>query len=369
MPEEEGPAPIRRGRGLRLTTRTPAPDEMPPPAEAAGPQDPIARGRGLRLTTHASPPDEAPPAIDAGPQEPVAHGRGLRLTTHALAPDLAPPLRAQIRVPRGRTSYCRSGDGPPLLLLHGFGASGRIWRGVMGTLGDARACYAPDLPGFGASPARSTPPTLTALADEALAFADALGLERFDLIGHSLGAAVAATLAGRHPARVGRLALTSLGVRAFAPELAAIGIARPPVDLSFNLARPILDLWQPWGRWAMASAPAAMFLGSQLLYGPPADAQLWQEYLADHAAADGRAYITSMTSQGDPGLQADLRAITAPTLLIVGREDRIARLHEVVAAQGLISGGRLKVIEGCGHLPAIERPAEYHAILREFLAG
>lgn len=331
---------------------------------------PIRRGRGLRLSAPAQPESAQPPAAGPAPDDgPIARGRGLRLTTHAPAPDLAPPLRASARVPGGLTTYRRAGDGPPLLLLHGFGATGRIWRGVMAALADRRACYAPDMPGFGTSPPRAAAPTLAALADEALALADALGLERFDLVGHSLGAAVAATLAGRHPARVARLALTSLGVRPFAPELAAIGIARPSLDLSLSLARPVLDLWRPWGRWAMASPPAAALLRAQLLHAPPADAALWQEFLADHAAADGRAYLTALTSQGDQGLQADLRAITAPTLLIAGREDRVARLPEVVAAQGLIPGAALQVIEGCGHVPAVERPAEYHAVLREFLAG
>lgn len=371
MPDGTESNPIRRGRGLRLTTPPPDPTPDPIPEQTApeqpAPDQPLSRGRGLRLTTQAPTEEEQPPAESA--PEPLQRGRGLRLTTHSPAPDLAPPLRARVRVPRGLTSYTRFGEGPPLLLLHGFGASGRIWRGVMAALGDVRTCYAIDIPGFGRSAPRPESPTLAALADEALAFADALSLERFDLAGHSLGAAVAATVAGRHPGRVGRLALTSLGVRSFAPELAAINFARPSVDLSLNFARPVLDLWQPWGRWAWETPPVSLLIGSQVLHNPPQERQLWQEYLADHAGADGRAYLTSIAATGDPGLQADLRAITAATVLVVGREDRIARLPLVMTAHELIGGSRLEVIEGCGHLPIIERPAEYHAILRAFLAG
>lgn len=377
MPDDNETAPIRRGRGLRLSTPTPPEQASQPPPQPApeptapeptAPEPPLHRGRGLRLTTHTPPEESAPPPSEPEAAEPLNRGRGLRLTTHHPAPDLAPPLRARVRVPSGLTSYIRFGEGPPLLLLHGFGASGRIWRGVMSALGDVRTCFALDLPGFGESPPRPDAPTLAALADEVVACADALQLERFDLVGHSLGSALAARVAGRYRGRMGRLALTSLGVRTFAPELAALNFARPSVDLSFNFVRPVLDLWQPWGRWAWETPPVSLLIGSQVLHTPPQERQLWQEYLADHARADGRAYLTSIAATGDPGLQTDLRAITAETLLIVGREDRIASLPLVMTAQQLIGGSRLEVIDSCGHLPIIERPDEYHALLRAFFA-
>jgi pimeloyl-ACP methyl ester carboxylesterase len=326
---------------------------------------PIRRGRGMRLSTQSPPAEEpqAPPAQPAAADEPIARGRGLRLTTAAVA--AAPLERAQARVRTGLTSYLRLGEGPPLLLLHGFGASGRNWRGVMEALADRRSCIAPDLPGFGASPPRPAAPTLDALADEVLALADALGIARFDLAGHSLGAALAATIAGRNPERVGRVALTSFGVRPFAPELVALGVARPPLDLSIGLMRPLVDFWRPWSEAAMLTPPASALLGAAVLHGPPAEPALWREYLADHSAADGRAYLTSITAQGDPALQARLPAIGAPTLLIAGREDRVARLPTVQTAQALIPGARLLVIDGCGHLPMIEQPERYAAALRE----
>lgn len=333
------------------------------------PDPAIRRGRGLRLSTAGAAPPEppAPPPEPAAGAAPIARGRGLRLTTHSPEPDQAPPLQARARVPAGLISYRRAGAGPPLLLIHGFGASGRIWRGAMRALAGDRACYAPDLPGSGDTPARPAAPTLEALADEVVAFADALGLERFALAGHSLGAAVAACVAGRPGARVERLVLTSLGVRRFAPELAALSLARPPLDLSLSLARPLLELWAPWASLAWRSPPAALLAGAQLLHSPPADPQLWEDLLADHARADGRAALTAAAARGDAGLQARMRAIAAPTLVVAGREDQVARLPDALTAHGLIPGARLAVIDACGHLPMVERPAEYHAALRAFL--
>jgi len=332
---EDPNPPIKRGRGLSLSTQTPSADEPPAAAPPADVATPITRGRGLQLTTQAGGDPE---------------------TTHT----------AQVQLPSGTINYRTRGSGPPLLLLHGYGASGRIWHGVMAALKHQRTCYAPDMPGFGSSTPLAATPTLHALAAEILAFADALGLERFDLLGHALGAAVAATIAGHHPERVGRLALTSLGVQAFAPQMNTLSATRMPFDFAFGFTRPVFDLWRPWTSWAMATPATSLFLGMQILARPPVDVQLWQEYLADHANADARAYITFISAQADPELRASLSSIKAPTMFIVGREDRIARASDAAAAQGLIAGARLQVIDGCGHMPTVERPAEYYAILRSF---
>lgn len=355
--EHDDPAPIRRGKGLRLSTPA-APPEAPPnePPPTPAEEPPPRRRGGLRLSTtggaaeggRAEPAPAAPPAAPAPPAT-------------------AAPARLRAATAGGPTSYLRAGQGRPLLLVHGFGASARLWAGTLAALADLRTIYAIDLPGFGASPPRPAAPTLAALADEVLGLADALGLQEFDLAGHSLGAAVAALVAGRQPGRVGRLATISLGARAFAPELAALGLSRGAMDVTLGLARPLLDLWQPLGRALMQSPPLALTVGSLVLYGQPASPELWWDYLADHAKADPRAYLTSLTAVADPALHDALRRITAPTLCIAGREDRVARLAETTTAQAMIAGSTLRVIDGCGHMPMIERPGPLHLALRELL--
>lgn len=335
MADDEFEVPIRRGRGLRLSIQDTTADDASAPAGA--PQhDGIARGRGLRLTTRA---DEHQTLI----------------------------LRAQAPVPSGPIVYHSGGAGPPLLLLHGYGASGRIWHRGIADLGGRRTCYAPDLPGFGASPPRGEPPGLGALAEAALDFADTLGLDRFDLAGHALGAAVAATIAGHHPERVGRLVLTSFAVQAFAPALSALDAARGPLDSAIERLRPLAERLRPMTSRALVSLPAALLLGAQLFANAPDDGERWQEYLADLADADPRAYLTTITYQGDPALKTSLRAIVAPTLLVAGRQDRIARPADVATAHGLIPGAASHLLDRCGHLPALERPEEYYAVVGAFL--
>ncbi|MFG3055252.1 alpha/beta fold hydrolase [Kitasatospora sp. NPDC048239] len=105
---------------------------------------------------------------------------------------------------------------PPLLLLHALGERGADWDGVLPQLAPHHRVYALDLRGHGGSdrPARYG---LELMRDDVVAFLDALGLARVDLVGHSMGGVVAYLLAQSHPERVGRLVLegrwTSTGRR------------------------------------------------------------------------------------------------------------------------------------------------------------
>lgn len=395
---------IRRGKGLRLSTRPPtdapradapsappqlgaaAPGAATPAADepAGAPASPVRHSGGLRLSTQApvepsaAASEGAAPATRAEPPAaaPERDARAARAEPPATAPAAtlergAPrSVRQRITTARGQISYLQAGNGSPLILLHGWGASARVWEGTLAALADLRAAYALDLPGFGESPARAATPTLMALADEVIAFADALGLEQFDLLGHALGAAVATCVASRlHQRRVGRLIVTSLGARMFAPDLAVLDLTRSPLDLTMGLARPLLNLWQSMNRAIMQSPPLATTLEALLIHRRPASAELWQNYLADHAAADGRAYLTALTAAGDLALHDALRAIFIPTLCLAGREDRLVSLTYANAAHELIAGSILRVIDDCGHIPMIEQPEVFHQAVREFLKG
>jgi pimeloyl-ACP methyl ester carboxylesterase len=341
---------IRRGKGLRLSTSAPAaepPAAEPPAAEPPAAEPPARRGKGLRLSTSA--PVAETPAPEAAPV--------------ASRPMLT---RQRIDTARGPLSYITHGTGKPLLLLHGWGASARIWSEVAATAGLPRRLYALDMPGAGNAPIRAAAPTLNALAAEVLAFADALGLERFDLLGHALGAATAAIVAAHHPRRVGHMALLGLGVRGFAPELLALGLSRLSFDFSFGVTRPLVDLWKPFNRAFMQSPPLARSIGALVLHGQPASLELWKDYLADHASADARAYVTSLTMPGDPTLHAALREVSIPTIYIVGREDRVTRLAEAKEAYIQTPGSELQVIDNCGHLIMAEQPEALNQALRGF---
>ena len=115
-----------------------------------------------------------------------------------------------VRLGWGRLSVHVTGDGPPLLLLHGLGGSGRYWAGIGPLLAGTRTLIAPDLAGFG----RSDKPRLEYTRDfhvEAIeAMLAALGVDGdLGVAGHSMGGILAALFAARHPARVESLALVA----------------------------------------------------------------------------------------------------------------------------------------------------------------
>src|SRR5262245_3073432 len=121
-----------------------------------------------------------------------------------------------------RLRYVRRGSGPPLLLVHGFSSSIYTWAEALPLLAARHDVIAVDLPGFGGSeiPARVDS---NASAEVLARVMDALGLARASLAGNSLGGALAAVTAARHPERVEKLVLIDAAGYNFAPE------DRPPM--------------------------------------------------------------------------------------------------------------------------------------------
>ncbi len=116
----------------------------------------------------------------------------------------------------------QGGDGPPVVLLHGFPETAASWRTVAGMLQEAgHRTYAPNQRGYspGARPDGVESYSMDTLAEDVLALADAWGLDRFHLVGHDWGSAVAWKLAALHPERVETLTAVSV------PHLAAYGWA------------------------------------------------------------------------------------------------------------------------------------------------
>jgi 3-oxoadipate enol-lactonase len=123
-----------------------------------------------------------------------------------------------------------SAGAPPLVLLHGLGSAAGDWEGVAPAFALHWRVYAPDLRGHGRS-GRPGDYSMELMEADVLGFLDALGLDRVDLIGHSMGGLVGYLLAGDHPGRVGRLILEDVAAlrprERGAPE-------RPEGDVPFD---------------------------------------------------------------------------------------------------------------------------------------
>ncbi|MEJ5345124.1 MAG: alpha/beta hydrolase [Chloroflexus sp.] len=272
------------------------------------------------------------------------------MTTHTAS-------AAETAVAGLRTSFRRAGQGYPLLLLHGWGGSSRLWHYTLRDLADRYMLIAPDLPGFGASPPLSGRLSLERLADWVIAFADALGLERFAINGHSLCAAVAVHVAARYPERVSHLIVTSFSTFRDERERRVVASIHHLMALWLALRRP----------WMLDVQPLMRLVGSRFFYRLPADHALLRETFADFLAMEQRTALETARGAGSPTISAALAAVRAPALLIACRHDQIMPPPGAPVAAARIPRCRLVWIEQCGHLPMLERPHEYHAILTEFL--
>lgn len=248
-------------------------------------------------------------------------------------------------------NYVEAGRGePPLVLLHGVGGSHEMWLPVLPALSAARRVLAGDHRGHGASDKPAGPYTVRLLADDWLAALEALGVERADLLGLSLGGAVAMRLAADHPERVGRLVLVDTW-------------AFPHPDFVAMLHERL----------------ACLARGDLRAYADAAILQIYSPgYVREHPEAIGayrarvaRAEVASLRSAVGACLAHDMRGdlakIAAPTLVMVGRQDRLTPPYHSEYLAGAIPGATLVVMEGCAHFPHLEASGTFLGVVTEFL--
>ncbi|MEV5439325.1 alpha/beta fold hydrolase [Streptomyces sp. NPDC052682] len=206
-------------------------------------------------------------------------------------------------------------DAPPVLLLHARGHDGSDWAQTAPALAAGpRRVYAPDLRGHG----RSDWPgdyRYATMADDVHAFLTALGIDRADVVGHSLGGAVACLLAQRHPETVRRLVLEDV------PAPFPLDPPRPPAE------RPAGDLPYDW----------AMILATDRQRNAPNP--VWGDHM-------GR--------------------ITMPTLLIGGGATSLIPQEQIAALAALLPDARHLTIDA-GHLVHATRPEEFLTAVDQFL--
>ncbi|MCJ8148219.1 alpha/beta fold hydrolase [Shinella sedimenti] len=236
----------------------------------------------------------------------------------------------------------------PLFLLHGYTDSSRSWSLIEPHLARGYRLVMPDLPGHGLS-AASPSPRLKAFADDVAELADALGIARFAVVGHSMGAMTALVLAACHPARVtalasicgsvtpGRLAQTTLGA-----EIAALS---DPID-------PQSAFLQAWH--ACARPVDAAFLRWVAREAAAMPAPRWQALYAMLEAAD---------------LSRISEAVRAPLLLLAGEEDALFGEPHRAALRHAFPNATVGVLAGHSHNPHWESPALVAAALAGFLAA
>jgi pimeloyl-ACP methyl ester carboxylesterase len=248
-----------------------------------------------------------------------------------------------------------AGSGAPLVLLHAFPLSSAMWDGQRESLADRCRVVTPDQRGFGGSVLGDDPPSLDHVADDVAALLDRLGLDRVVLGGLSMGGYAALALLRRHPARVRALVLADTKATAD-PASAREKRERVAARLDAEgTAGALVDEVLPalCGPTTARDRPAVAARVRSLVEAAPPAAAAW----AQRAMA------------ARPDSLDVLAASEVPLLVVRGDEDELSTPADADAMLGASPGARLEVLAGSGHLTALEVPAAFDAVVRDFVAG
>jgi 4,5:9,10-diseco-3-hydroxy-5,9,17-trioxoandrosta-1(10),2-diene-4-oate hydrolase len=264
------------------------------------------------------------------------------------------------------THYLEAGVGPVLLLLHGHEQSATSWRWVIPALARTHRVLALSLPGHGE--------TAAAVGDHApdcdrarfvAAFLDTLHIDPpLDLVGHSAGGALALRLALADPQRIRSLTLvSSAGLGREVHPLLALDTLPVIGELAIMISR------LPGGDWGRTTLSTAMLFAQP--WRAPAEFVIEQHALGRRPGQLEASTATARALFGPTGqrqiLLDHLPTLTMPALVIWGGCDYVLPAHHAQAAVRLLPQGRLSMLPHCGHLPHVEQPARFAAVLGDWL--
>jgi pimeloyl-ACP methyl ester carboxylesterase len=263
------------------------------------------------------------------------------------------------------TFYLDAGSGPPVIVLHGLGATNASMLPTLSSLAESHRVLAPDLPGFGDSgkPQASYDPAF--YAQWLASFMDATSISEACIVGNSMGGRIAIEMGLTFPDRVSKLAL-------LAPSMAF---------RRFRQAVPIVRFLSP----EMAALPLPFLRshshhGLRLLFSRPDrlhhswyDAAV-DEFLRIFRTSRGRVSLFAAARQiylerpfGPNGFWTRLERLRPESLFIWGERDRLVPVGFAKHVATLLPHAVSEVLEDCGHVPQFELPDATHRLIKGFL--
>jgi 3-oxoadipate enol-lactonase len=245
--------------------------------------------------------------------------------------------------------YDEYGAGEALILVHGLGGTGRVWRGMMQENMCVYRAVCPDLRGAGRSESGGEFSTPSFVAD-LLELADELDITRCHWVGHSYGSAILQALAVDHPERV--ISLTMIGP-----------IASPSETMKTSLEHRAA-IARAQGLAEIASATARMGISATTSKDRPEIATRVREMVLEQ---DPRSYALTCEAITRT-VAAEIETLRCPTLVLTGDEDQTASPQVGRTIAEKIPDAEFHLLRHCGHWAPVERAYEVAGRLVEFLA-
>lgn len=263
---------------------------------------------------------------------------------------------------QGKVHYNEAGAGHPVILIHGSGAGATGWsnfRPNIGPLAEDFHVFAVDCTGWGQSDA--------ATADEydhvamVVELMEELGLEKAALVGNSMGGMIAMAVAARHPEKVSHL--ITMGPGAFIPIPTLFGFGDGPSEglkiLFEGYANPTPETMK---RLVSIMTFSPEYATDELSELRSASALARPDHLANALESfRGGGPVRNQVSV------EEAQSISAPALLVHGRDDRVVHYEYTLRLVATIPNSRAVLFNQCGHWAQIEHADEFNRLVRDFV--
>jgi pimeloyl-ACP methyl ester carboxylesterase len=276
--------------------------------------------------------------------------------------DWRPHLR-RVTLPGAEVNYVEIGEGEPIVFVHGISGSWQNWLENLPHFGRSHRAIALDLPGFGASPMPSWPIEMHAYGRLVHDFCEKIGVERrATLVGNSMGGLVAAEAILSAPGRFDRLVLVSAAglINTWLPRQRGTATSH-----AWNTFGP------RFGRAARAvvAHPRSRYLMFRFVIRYPGRLRkelLWEQ-MASALPCPGFADALQAVIEYDA--RDRLAEIEIPTMIVWGMDDWVISALAALSYHRRIPHSRLEIFERTGHVPQLERPGRFNALLDDFPGG
>ena len=287
-------------------------------------------------------------------------GVGFLAATAGATDEAALRFRA-VTTRAGAISTMQAGDGPPVVLLHGLGATKASFLPTLAALAPRHRVIAIDLPGFGdsAKPVRAAYDA-PYFARAVVALLDALELDRVALVGNSMGGRVALEVGLEHPDRTSHLAL-------LAPSLA--WLRDRPWAPFLRLVPPQLGLLQPAPRAIVEQITRRVVPGGAHGWSAAGVDEFLRSYLEPRGRAAFYAAARNIYLEephGEGGFWTRLPDLAVPSLFVWGRSDPLVPIAFARHVRAALPGAEHVELD-CGHVPQLEQPQRTHDAIARFL--